>query len=319
MTLIDRYLNAVRGYLPAGRQDDILRELSDDLHAQVSDREEDLGRALSEDEQAAMVKALGHPMALAARYQPQRHVIGSLMFPVYWQTLKIALGVALTVRVAMGIASVMGGGPAASAIGPIATFPFGAAVVVFGWVTLIFALIDAALPRILDRCAWSPTKLPAGRLAIAGPRGTLLAEIVGSTIFLLWWLALPQFPFLVLGPMAAFLSLAPVWHQMYLPTAAIWLLSLATLWAMLLRPDWVRLREAGRLLTDALALVIAAVLLRADAVQIASGIAPTPDLLNAVGLLNTAIHIGAVVTVLATAWQVGTRVSRLRQSGTAAA
>ena len=39
MTLIDRYLHAVRSFLPASRQDDIIRELSDDIYSQAADRE----------------------------------------------------------------------------------------------------------------------------------------------------------------------------------------------------------------------------------------------------------------------------------------
>ena len=55
--LIDRYLQNVRVSLPAARRDDIVRELAEDIRAQVADREEELGRALTEDEQEALLNS----------------------------------------------------------------------------------------------------------------------------------------------------------------------------------------------------------------------------------------------------------------------
>ena len=67
MTLIDRYLHAVRSFLPASRQDDIIRELAEDIHAQAADREEALGRPLTDAETGALLRQFGHPMLLAAK------------------------------------------------------------------------------------------------------------------------------------------------------------------------------------------------------------------------------------------------------------
>ena len=198
--LIDRYLQNVRISLPAARRDDIVRELAEDIRAQIADREEELGRALTDDEQEAVLKHFGHPLVLATRYGPQRHVIGPALFPVYWMTLKIALGGALAVNVALAIAFLVGGSPPGRAIGHLASFPFTIAMTVFGWVTLVFALLDLNLPRLLQH-AWVDLRgLTLPPVDGKGRRWTLIAEIVGSTAFLIWWLALPQSPFLVFGP-----------------------------------------------------------------------------------------------------------------------
>src|SRR5687767_6769151 len=66
--LIDRYLHNVRLSLPDARRDDIVRELAEDIRTQVADREAELGRALTEAEQDALLKKFGHPLALATRY-----------------------------------------------------------------------------------------------------------------------------------------------------------------------------------------------------------------------------------------------------------
>jgi hypothetical protein len=303
--LIERYLQNVRISLPTARREDIVRELAEDIRTQVADREEELGRALTEDEQEAVLKQFGHPLALATRYGPQRHVIGPALFPVYWMALKIALGGALAVNVAIAIAWLATGSPVGRAAGHLASFPFTIGVTVFGWITLVFALLDLNLPRLLEH-AWVDLKgLTLPPVEGRGRKWTLIAEIVGSTAFLLWWLAIPQSPFLVFGPAAGFLALAPIWQRLYVPVAVIWLASLAVLWAVLLRPDWARVRTIGRFLTDTLSLVLALILLRTDAVvQLAPGVEATDKLVNVVRFINAQARIVVLIWTLAMIWQI---------------
>ena len=236
--LIDRYLQNVRISLPTARRDDIVRELAEDIRAQIADREEELGRPLTEDEQETVLKHFGHPLVLATRYGPQRHVIGPALFPVYWMTLKIALGGALAVNVALAIAFLAGGSPPGRAIGHLASFPFTIAVMVF-------------------------------------------------------------------GPAASFLALAPIWQRLHLPIAVIWLASLVVLWAVLLRPDWTRVRTIGRFLSDGLSLVLATILLRAEAVvQLAPGVDPTASMIATVRFINAQARIVVLIWLLASLWQI---------------
>ena len=58
--LIDRYLQTVRRSLQTPRRDDIVRELAEDLHERVSDREAALGRPLTEEETKGVLEQLGH-------------------------------------------------------------------------------------------------------------------------------------------------------------------------------------------------------------------------------------------------------------------
>ena len=305
MTLIERYLQTVRIALPSDRRDDILRELSEDIHERVADSETELGRPLTEDEQSAILKQFGPPLTLATRYGPQRYVVGPALFPVYWQTLKIALGAAVLINVAIAIGLVAGCTPPGKVIGPLAAFPFTIAVTVVGWITLVFALLDLNLPRLLAHAKFDVKGLGLPRAEGRGRRWGLIAEIVGSTAFLIWWLAIPANPFLVFGPAAAFLAPAPIWQQLYLPVAAIWLASLAVLWAVLLRPDWSGQRTLGRLVSDGLGLVLGVVLLNTDAVvQLAPGVEPTANLLGTVRFINAQARIVFLIWVLAASWQI---------------
>src|SRR5271169_6979688 len=103
MELIDRYLQSVKLMLPRKQQDDVIRELSDEILSQVEERESALGRPLTEDEQVALLKQLGHPMLLASRYRKQRYLIDPTIFAIYWMVLRLVL---VLVFLAMAVAAV---------------------------------------------------------------------------------------------------------------------------------------------------------------------------------------------------------------------
>src|SRR5260370_13987905 len=84
MELIDRYLQAVGFWLPKAQKQDIVAELLEDINSQMEEKEAELGRKLNESEVEAILKQLGSPILVANRYLPPRHLIGPLLFPIYW-------------------------------------------------------------------------------------------------------------------------------------------------------------------------------------------------------------------------------------------
>src|SRR6266705_6214242 len=90
MELIDRYLQAVRFWLPRSERD-LAVELAEDLHSQVGARESQLGRPLDEDEVSAILKECGNPVVVASRLRPQDYLIGPTLFPAYRFVLKMVL------------------------------------------------------------------------------------------------------------------------------------------------------------------------------------------------------------------------------------
>jgi hypothetical protein len=90
-----------------------------------------------------------------------------------------------------------------------------------------------------------------------------------------------------------------------MPITVIWVASLVVLWAVLLRPDWARVRTIGRFVTDGLSLVLAAILLRADAVvQLAPGLQPTASQIETVRFINAQARIVVLIWLLAAMWQI---------------
>src|SRR5689334_8746084 len=91
MDLLDRYLQAVRFWLPRAQQDDIIAELSEDIRSEIEEKESALARKLNPAELEALLKQRGRPMLVANRYLPQRSVIGPALFPAYLLVLKIVM------------------------------------------------------------------------------------------------------------------------------------------------------------------------------------------------------------------------------------
>src|SRR5271169_1314996 len=83
MALVDRYLHAVKFWLPSNQKDDIIAELSEDLRSQIEDQDTALGRTLTEAEIEPILKRCGSPMAVAGRFLPQQSLIGPALFPIY--------------------------------------------------------------------------------------------------------------------------------------------------------------------------------------------------------------------------------------------
>jgi hypothetical protein len=72
MELVDRYLKAVRFWLPKAPQEDILAELSEGIRAQIDEKEAELGRKLNDPDTEAILQRWGNPMLVAEQNRPQR-------------------------------------------------------------------------------------------------------------------------------------------------------------------------------------------------------------------------------------------------------
>nr|MDQ2681812.1 hypothetical protein [Candidatus Eremiobacteraeota bacterium] len=103
MTMRDRYLYAVRSNLAKGSvADDIVAEISDELQSQADEREAALGRSLTEDEWASLIKAYGHPRVVAARYSRVQYLIGPALLPFYWSTLSLVATIVVAIELLGG-------------------------------------------------------------------------------------------------------------------------------------------------------------------------------------------------------------------------
>jgi len=68
MDLVDSYVKAVAKALPEAQREDIIGELSEDIRSEMEDKQKELGRPLTEEEQEGLLRQRGNPLLLAARY-----------------------------------------------------------------------------------------------------------------------------------------------------------------------------------------------------------------------------------------------------------
>jgi hypothetical protein len=314
MVLLERYLHAVGNHLPAKQRDDIITELGEDLRAQFEDRAQHLGRALTEAEEADLLKPYGRPLLMAARYWPQRYLIGPHVFPFYWTTLKLALAVALAVHAAIVIGLTIAGRPLRDAAETLFNYP-GAAVTIFMWVTAAFAAFEFAIGQVKVSDEWDPRKLP--RETTLAPRASRLEagfELVIGALFILWWSALPRSPYLLFGPGAEFLALSPTWDRLYVPVLVIALVSILLKSVTIVRPDWLTFRFVSGLISSAAGLAVVATFMRAGEIVIPA--AATTEAETLARAMNLALRISSPVVMVAIAFTTGVDARRFLRART---
>lgn len=256
MELLARYLQAVRGYLLRSRRDDIVKELGDNILAEMEDRSVELGRGLTEAEQAVIIKQHGHPLVAAAPYRnlPLKQLIGPTLFPLYWYALQamaffvfafhLVLAMVLTISnhsVLRGLAGAWG------------SFWLWITAGV-GGITIGFGLVEYfGGGKIPLTDTFNPLDLP--ELKSTSLRDKAQVELVLGSIFLVGW---PIFLHLQLTAFTASIPihLAPVWRHFEIPMLLTLALGTAAAFVTIFRPNYSRLRAILRLASDVLGVIV---------------------------------------------------------------
>jgi len=273
MPPLDRYLSNLAKLLPADQREDILRELSEDIHSEIDDKQSELGRPLTEAEQLELLKRRGNPLQVAAGYTDNKgtlafgpQIIGPVLFPFYVRVLTFNLGLTFLIVGAIFAAISLAGQPIhfADLFSSVILQLF----LQLTAVTLIFALVEKHLSR--QPHDWSKEDFEKNLKAAmqsriekkiqSGPkevsRFDSMAVLVAGSVALLWLQSLWTNQYLLFGPAASLISLAPIWHAVYLPTVFIMLVAIFRAGINIARPDWVRFRDVVSVILDAASLAI---------------------------------------------------------------
>lgn len=317
MEILDRYLQAVRRYLPRRRQDDILEELSVDILAQMEDMEQGLGRSLTEEERVALIKHYGHPMVVATRYMPQHQLIGPSVFPYYWFTLLRGLGLAgVAYVVANGAVWVTGNATGEQTVQQIFHLP-SVLVQVAAWITLVFAALEWGTQKSDVKGHlfgdWDPRLLPAVQKEVDRRRWwSGVAELISLLVAMVWWLAVPHFPVLMFGPAVARFAAWPVrlfsgWALVYWTMSALMVVQVIVRAVTLARPASRRVSKALQLAFKVMGLGILAMLLKVRDFLVVTGGGAGAHLETTVMQVNhglwVALRIVQVLVILDIIWE----------------
>ena len=260
MELLDRYLNFIRFWLPRGKQQDIIAELSEDLHAQIADKEAGLGRPLTTAELEALLKQCGHPLLVAARYQAQQQLIGQPFYPLYLFALKMVLWVLFPLLLVIGASiAVFRAHPVIALIGSVGD-AFAGAIYMVGLITLICMVLERLQIKLDFLVDWKPSELPKLPVIpdpIQIPRGESFGGFVGLLVFALWWVGA-----LVIPPIPHVHFLQPLPQAFFWPVLLVVVAEMTLDVINLFMPWWTRRRAALRLVLDLASLgLLGAVLL----------------------------------------------------------
>lgn len=278
--IIDRYLEAVAAQLSPETRDDITAELRELILSRLDAREEELGRAPTEAEVEAVLKEIGHPLVVAARYRPgPDSLIGPELFPWWLYGVKAGLLVLLAIHaLSLVITLVSGPRDAGQAISQAFNSFFGSGLTLIGALTLAGAIMehyrirpkwmtewrasDLSAFGLSDPLTWGVTAReamkadertrpsPRVRVKGSGAAGEAVFSLLALGLFVLWWLGLVTFPglsTLEIANQPVSIAAAPVWSSLYAPVLAYALAQMAVELFTLINPSAERLRALFRI------------------------------------------------------------------------
>jgi hypothetical protein len=292
MDMVERYLEAVAAQLSVEERDDIVAELRDLILSRAEAKEEALGRPLTDEEREAILKEIGHPLVVAARYRKgPDSLIGPELFPYWLYGVKAGLLILLVVSgIGLFIRLISGTADAGKDIAQSFHGFFGSGLTLIGALTLAGAIMEhyAIRPKWLtdwrvkdlsafglsDPSWWGASVKSAGGKVGAGAEAGLRPmwrtpsmrgrrdfgseaafSFLAVGLFVLWWVGLVHFPGLKAMRIEGDLvtiSAAPIWAALFVPVLLYALGQMGVDLFTLIRPQAARMRAV-------LAIVVAAV------------------------------------------------------------
>jgi hypothetical protein len=275
MELLKRYLQAVAEHLPARGRQDTLAELKANLESEIEGREEELGRNLTEAEVAAVLEAHGMPVLVASRYGSQHFLIGPSLFPVYWYTLKRSFPLVVLAYTAVQMVDIFFNSGSGAELGhrigaAIGHFP-AVALTFWGIMTLGFAVFEYGQGSFFPRMTlpkWSVRDLPPLERTEKKKHSFAsgIADLIVSILMVVWLLAVPNHPYLIVGPGMKVLhdtpfALTPEWHVIYWQFLGL-LIAMLPLKAAMLLPSLRHARGWLQLAVKALGILILVIMVQ---------------------------------------------------------
>jgi hypothetical protein len=277
--MVERYLEAVAAQLSVEERADIIAELRDLILSRIEAREEMLDRPLTDDEREAILKEIGHPLVVAARYRKgPDSLIGPELFPYWLYGVKAGLLVLLAIAgIGLFIRLISGSENFGRDISQAFHGFFGSSLTLIGALTLAGAVMEhyAIRPKWLtdwrvkdlsafglsDPTTWGVAAQSAGaRMQADGtkarrsfspgltertPAGEAAFSALAIGLFVLWWIGLVHFPgfsaMRVDGDLVT-VSPAPVWATLFVPVLLYALGQMGIELFTLIRPAAVRMR-----------------------------------------------------------------------------
>lgn len=271
MALVDRYLHAVKFWLPRNQKEDIIAELSEDLRSQIEDKETELGHKLSDDEVEPILKRCGSPMAVAGRFLPQQSLIGPALFPIYRVIIRSLIyyfllpWLLLWLGIAIFSSDFRTDHPGAALFASLEPWWLACTYSLF-FNTLAFALLDRSQARSHLVNNWNPRALPAERDRGRISRGATIFELTITVATLALWVQVDAFH-RVFHIMGVTLTLSSCWPYFFWALVILTVAGIALSCLNLSNLRWTRLSASLRFGIDCYTYVLVYWVFRANLLQ----------------------------------------------------
>ena len=235
---------------------------------------------------------------------PQGGLIGPTFFPVYQLALTAALGITLVFSAGVAMLGPAAGEDQGFRLVETLTALVRRCLIVFAWITLVFAVVDLSQSRLLRFTTWEPRRLPAVlKIETRISRLDSASELLLASVGLLWLLLAPPFSFLALGGAARIIELTSVWRVVYPPIVGLAAGAIVLSAINFRRPFWTPARSLARLGVQVGTLIVMVVLLMSGQVVTSKAGATLPEgqsLDKLVGVINAGCEIGFFVASVVT-------------------
>jgi len=292
MALVDRYLHAVKFWLPRKQKDDIIAELSEDLRSQIEEKEAELGHPLTDAEVEPILKRCGSPMAVAGRFSPQQSLIGPALFPIYSVIIRslflyfLLPWMLVWIGITIFSPDFRADHPGAALFATLKPLWLACTYSLF-FNTLIFALLDRSQARQHLVNDWNPRALPQERDHNSVSRGGTIFELTVVVATLATWIQLDAFRriFHVFGTT---ITLSRLWPYFFWALVVSSLAGIAVSCLNLSKSRWSRLSASLRLANDCFSFWLFYWLFRANMLQSLS--VPDVSLADTTALVRSFNH-----------------------------
>lgn len=267
MTMINNYLDSFENYLTVENHREIREELEASLLDQIDEKEEQLSRPLTKQEQEELLLKLGHPMKVAAGFLPNQQLVSAEYFPAYKKVLIIALWIYGIITVLKILPSSLGLLDGSFITLPIVIFSnlVETSIWVFAWVTLAFYLFQKHSVNIDFLYAWSPKQLSGSGKKLPLSRFETAFEILLEGLFLIWWNSLfSAESVFVQTELVNQLTMSESMHALLWPVNVLGMLSIAISLYGFIKAGWNRHSLILNILLGLAYLVVIIIMLQFD-------------------------------------------------------
>lgn len=299
--LIDRYLAAVAALLPKSQRQDIVAELRDLIINKVEETEERLGRPLDKNETEALLREIGHPIAVAGRYGPSRALVGPELYPFWEFGVKVLLAIAAIAAVVPAAILLLTGEGDAHMVSRVVGDFVPTALTLVGFATLIAAAFERGWLKTDSLSHWKVSDLPrlsGGKGLFVKSRFEGMFELAVTVLFIGWWTKLVPFPAgqLTNHREELSLTLSPIFPSLWWPVLVLAILQIPSSLIAVVKPGWVRGRSAIEIVCSLGGLALVAVLWPMQPlVTMVAPDAAVAGLANLQRTLDLSIQIGLVI------------------------